>query len=168
MDPTIILAAGVASGTVLLFASVGEIFAERAGVINLGVEGMMLIGAVVGFGTAVASGRSSMSLDAAKMTEAGPTRSACGAGICQLTRSLSCGSDRLQRISTTASPARGCTKGITSRPSSVDTAAVSTTLAGPTSSTSHAPMATTIRDTGAPRTETRSLASSATRVAATS
>ncbi len=56
MDPTIILAAGVASGTVLLFASVGEIFAERAGVINLGVEGMMLIGAVVGFGTAVASG----------------------------------------------------------------------------------------------------------------
>ncbi|MCU0504839.1 MAG: ABC transporter permease [Chloroflexi bacterium] len=56
MDPTIILAAGVASGTVLLFAAVGEIFAERSGVINLGVEGMMLIGAVVAFGTAVATG----------------------------------------------------------------------------------------------------------------
>ena len=56
MDPTIILAAGVASGTVLLFAAIGEIFAERSGVINLGVEGMMLIGAVVAFGTAVATG----------------------------------------------------------------------------------------------------------------
>ncbi len=53
MDPTIILAAGVASGTVFLFAAVGEIFAERAGVLNLGVEGMMLMGAVVAFGTAV-------------------------------------------------------------------------------------------------------------------
>nr|MBA2701113.1 ABC transporter permease [Chloroflexota bacterium] len=56
MDLTLILAAGVASGTVLLFAAIGEIFAERAGVLNLGVEGMMLIGAVAGFGTAAATG----------------------------------------------------------------------------------------------------------------
>jgi simple sugar transport system permease protein len=62
MDPTVILAAGVASGTVLLFAAVGEIFAERAGVINLGVEGMMLIGAVVAFGTAVATGNAWLGL----------------------------------------------------------------------------------------------------------
>ena len=62
MDPTIILAAGVASGTVLLFAAVGEIFAERAGVINLGVEGMMLIGAVAAFGTAVATGNAWLGL----------------------------------------------------------------------------------------------------------
>ena len=53
MDLTLILAAGVASGTVLLFAAVGEIFAERSGVLNLGVEGMMLMGAVAGFSTAV-------------------------------------------------------------------------------------------------------------------
>jgi simple sugar transport system permease protein len=56
MDPVVILAAGVATGTVLLFAAIGEIFAERAGVLNLGVEGMMLIGAVAGFSTVVATG----------------------------------------------------------------------------------------------------------------
>jgi general nucleoside transport system permease protein len=56
MDYTLILAAGVASGTVLLFAAVGEIFAERSGILNLGVEGMMLIGAVAGFSTTVTTG----------------------------------------------------------------------------------------------------------------
>ena len=43
------LAATVAAGTVLLLASVGEILAEKAGVLNLGVEGMMLVGAITGF-----------------------------------------------------------------------------------------------------------------------
>ncbi len=56
MDFTLILAAGIATGTVLLFAAIGEIFAERAGVLNLGVEGMMLMGAVAGFSTAVSTG----------------------------------------------------------------------------------------------------------------
>jgi general nucleoside transport system permease protein len=56
MDPIIILQAGVASGTVLLFATLGEIFAERAGVLNLGVEGMMLMGAMSAFGVAVGTG----------------------------------------------------------------------------------------------------------------
>jgi ABC-type uncharacterized transport system permease subunit len=56
MDLTHVLSAGVASGTVLLFAAIGEIFAERAGVLNLGLEGMMLIGAVAGFSTGVATG----------------------------------------------------------------------------------------------------------------
>src|SRR5512133_2342245 len=51
-----ILQAGVASGTILLFATVGEIFAERSGVLNLGVEGMMLMGAVAGFSVAASTG----------------------------------------------------------------------------------------------------------------
>lgn len=56
MDPIIILQAGVTSGTVLLFATLGEIFAERSGVLNLGVEGMMLIGAMSAFSVAVYTG----------------------------------------------------------------------------------------------------------------
>ena len=56
IDLTLILAAGVASGTILLFAAVGEIFAERSGVLNLGVEGMMLMGAVAGFSVAASTG----------------------------------------------------------------------------------------------------------------
>ena len=42
-------AAAIVAGTPLLFATLGEIITERAGHLNLGVEGMMLMGAVVGF-----------------------------------------------------------------------------------------------------------------------
>ena len=56
MDFTVILQAGIASGTVLLFAIIGELFSERAGVLNLGVEGMMLIGAMSAFSTTIATG----------------------------------------------------------------------------------------------------------------
>jgi ABC-type uncharacterized transport system permease subunit len=56
MNAEIILAAGVAGGTILLFAAVGEILTERAGVINLGVEGMMFVGALAGFKIGVETG----------------------------------------------------------------------------------------------------------------
>lgn len=47
-----VLAAGVRSGTPILYAMLGEIVAERAGVVNLGADGAMLMGACVGFITA--------------------------------------------------------------------------------------------------------------------
>lgn len=43
---------GLAFGTPLLWGALGEIYAERAGVVNLGVEGMMILGAFFAFATA--------------------------------------------------------------------------------------------------------------------
>ena len=50
------IAAAVAAGTPLALAALGELLTERSGILNLGVEGMMLIGAVVAFLGANASG----------------------------------------------------------------------------------------------------------------
>ena len=44
-----IIAAIVLVATPILLAGLGELVVEKAGVLNLGVEGMMLIGAVTGF-----------------------------------------------------------------------------------------------------------------------
>lgn len=44
-----VLAAAVMAGTPILYAAMGELLTERSGVLNLGVEGMMLVGAVSGF-----------------------------------------------------------------------------------------------------------------------
>ena len=52
MTPELVLTifiAGIAAGTTFVLAAVGEIITERSGVLNLGVEGMMLVGAVTGF-----------------------------------------------------------------------------------------------------------------------
>jgi len=51
-----LLNATVAASTVLIFAALGEVIAERAGILNLGVEGMMLTGALGGFITTVITG----------------------------------------------------------------------------------------------------------------
>jgi len=49
---TSVLAAALPAGTALLYAALGELLAERAGVLNLGVEGMMLMGALAGVAAA--------------------------------------------------------------------------------------------------------------------
>lgn len=53
---TVFLAAAVIAGTPLLFATLGELITEKAGNLNLGVEGMMLMGAVMGFAVGLWTG----------------------------------------------------------------------------------------------------------------
>ena len=50
----------IVAATPLLLAATGELVAEKAGVLNLGVEGMMLVGAVAGFAVALHTGSSGL------------------------------------------------------------------------------------------------------------
>ena len=59
MDPTVIVSIIIsvcAAATPLLIAATGELVVERSGVLNLGVEGMMIMGAVSAFGFAQYTG----------------------------------------------------------------------------------------------------------------
>jgi len=60
-----LLASVIAASTPLLLAAVGELVVERAGVLNLGVEGMMLAGAIAAFAVAHGTGAASLGLLAA-------------------------------------------------------------------------------------------------------
>jgi simple sugar transport system permease protein len=52
MSLELLLAAALVSATPVLLAALGELISERAGVLNLGVEGTMLVGAIAGFAAA--------------------------------------------------------------------------------------------------------------------
>jgi ABC-type uncharacterized transport system permease subunit len=52
----LLLAATLNAGTVLAIAGLGMLINERAGIVNLGAEGMMLVAAIAGFATAVNTG----------------------------------------------------------------------------------------------------------------
>jgi simple sugar transport system permease protein len=56
INPVLLIASLMVAATPLLLAAIGELVVEKSGVLNLGVEGMMIIGAVAGFATAVESG----------------------------------------------------------------------------------------------------------------
>ena len=55
---TSVVAGGLLAGVPLMFTALGETISERAGVLNIGLEGMMLLGAYVGFLGAYYSGSS--------------------------------------------------------------------------------------------------------------
>jgi ABC-type uncharacterized transport system permease subunit len=52
----LLVAATLNSGTVLAFAALGLLINERAGIVNLGAEGLMLVAAIAGFATAFHTG----------------------------------------------------------------------------------------------------------------
>jgi simple sugar transport system permease protein len=65
-----ILVSTAVAATPLVFAATGELVAERAGVLNLGVEGMMVVGAIGAFATLVATGSFLLALIAAMAASA--------------------------------------------------------------------------------------------------
>ncbi|MBJ7537689.1 ABC transporter permease [Marinomonas transparens] len=60
-----ILFAAIKTGTPLLFIALGEVICEKSGILNLGQEGMMLMGAVVGFLAAYGTGNAGLGVIAA-------------------------------------------------------------------------------------------------------
>lgn len=60
----------ITAATPLVFAGIGELVTEKSGVLNLGVEGMMLVGAVSGFITALVTGNYFLAVGAAALAGA--------------------------------------------------------------------------------------------------
>lgn len=56
IDPALLVAALMVNSVPIMLAATGELVVEKSGVLNLGVEGMMIMGAICGFATAVATG----------------------------------------------------------------------------------------------------------------
>lgn len=56
IDPSLLITALIIASVPIILAAIGELVVERAGVLNLGVEGMMIMGAVCGFITSVSTG----------------------------------------------------------------------------------------------------------------
>ncbi len=66
----LLLASLMVAATPILLAGIGELVAERAGVLNLGVEGMMITGAICGFAIAVETGSATAGFVAAAIAGA--------------------------------------------------------------------------------------------------
>mgnify|MGYP001198051959 FL=1 len=67
IDPTTVIYNLMIAATPILFAALGELVVEKSGVLNLGVEGMMIMGAICGFAISVETGSSYVGFIAAAL-----------------------------------------------------------------------------------------------------
>lgn len=67
INPVLLIASLMVASTPILLAAMGELVVERSGVLNLGVEGMMIVGAISGFIVAVESGSPALGFVAAAL-----------------------------------------------------------------------------------------------------
>ena len=75
-----LLAAAIQSGTPILFATLGEILTEKSGVLNLGVEGIMIVGALAAFVSAKLTGNPLLAFALAGV--AGMVLASCHGVVC--------------------------------------------------------------------------------------
>ncbi|MDP6925852.1 MAG: ABC transporter permease, partial [Rhodospirillales bacterium] len=61
----------ITASTPLVFAAVGEIVVEKSGVLNLGVEGMMIVGAISAFAIGVSTGNATLAIIGGAVAGAG-------------------------------------------------------------------------------------------------
>ena len=71
INPAVLMAALMVAATPILLAAIGELVVEKSGVLNLGVEGMMIMGACLGFIVAVNSGSPALGFAGAALAGAG-------------------------------------------------------------------------------------------------
>ena len=67
INPVLLVASLMVASTPILLAAIGEMVVEKSGVLNLGVEGMMIVGAICGFAIAVESGSPTLGFVAAAL-----------------------------------------------------------------------------------------------------
>ncbi len=65
-----VVASSIVSGTSLLYATLGEVVGERAGIVNLGLEGIMLVGAATAFAVTASTGHPDLGVAAAALAGA--------------------------------------------------------------------------------------------------
>ncbi len=71
INPALLLASLMVAATPILLAGIGELITEKAGVLNLGVEGMMITGAICGFAATIETGSPALGFACAALGGAG-------------------------------------------------------------------------------------------------